>query len=69
MRLIQDTSNSAYAVSVPCIVCGKMLSLYKAVIDLDGPSFAAYYHVECLPKDYAKHLVHKDCGYCDCGAK
>lgn len=51
MKLVRDHSAGAYAVSVPCIKCGKMVRLSDAVIDRDGPAFKAYYHdtPECRP--------------------
>ena len=49
MNLIRDTSYGAYAVKVPCLVCGEMLQLADALIDTDGPAFRAYYHEHCVP--------------------
>ena len=48
MRFVQDTSVAAYAVSVQCLKCGRMVRLAAAKADLDGPAFRAYY---CTPTD------------------
>lgn len=52
MKLVQDHSIGARSVSVPCLVCGVMLTLSDAIMDRNGQSFQAYYHRECLPKDH-----------------
>lgn len=49
MNIVRDTSRNAEVVSVPCLVCGRMLRLADAWIDTDGPAFRAYYHAACLP--------------------
>jgi hypothetical protein len=49
MRLVYDHSPGARAVSVPCLACGVMVRLSDAIIDLEGPPYRAYYHVQCLP--------------------
>jgi hypothetical protein len=49
MRLIQDHSFGAAAVSVPCFKCGRMVRMVDTLIDLDGPAFQAYYHKACAP--------------------
>ena len=46
MRLAKDHSAGARAVSVPCIVDGRMVRLADAVSDLDGPAFKAYYEAQ-----------------------
>jgi hypothetical protein len=51
MNLVRDTNLGAHNVSVPCLVCGRMLLLSDALIDRDGPAFRAYYHPACLPKE------------------
>lgn len=51
MNFARDTSRNAEVVSVPCLVCGRMLRLADAWIDTDGPAFRAYYHEACLPKE------------------
>lgn len=51
MNLVQDKSAGAHAVSVPCLECGRMVSLSEAFIDTEGPAFRAYYHGACLPED------------------
>jgi hypothetical protein len=43
MRLVTDDSPGAYAVSVPCIICGTMHALHTSVMDLEGEAFRAYY--------------------------
>ena len=48
MNLIQDKNPGAYAVSVQCLTCGKMLRLADALIDTEGPAFQAYYHRGCV---------------------
>lgn len=40
----QDRSPGAFAVSVTCLHCGRMLRLADALIDPTGPAFKAYYH-------------------------
>jgi hypothetical protein len=49
MKLIKDHSDGAYAVSVPCLACGKVLRLAEVLIDIEGPALKAYYHLACLP--------------------
>lgn len=51
MRLYQliDTPESpAPTALVCCTKCGRPVSLNKAVMDLDGPAYKAYYHEHCL---------------------
>jgi hypothetical protein len=49
MRLVFDHNPGAYAVSVQCLACGRMVRLCDALIDAEGPAFRAYYHRACLP--------------------
>jgi hypothetical protein len=57
VRLTEDKNPGAYAVSVQCLRCGKMLRLADARIDLDGPAFRAYYHEECAREEQNERLV------------
>lgn len=47
--LVHDHSDGAYAVSVPCLTCGRTVRLCDAWIDPNGPAFKAYYHEGCEP--------------------
>lgn len=57
MRLVEDHNPGAYAVKVQCLKCGHMVLLANTVIDLDGPSFKAYY---CKPHDKCEGCVPKE---------
>jgi hypothetical protein len=61
MRLVQDHSFGAAAVSVPCLACDKMVRLADSIIDADGPAFQAYYHVACAPKGPVESCVLLGC--------
>ena len=47
MQSFADHSTGARAVDVPCYQCGKMHRLVQSTMDLDGPSFRAYYCPKC----------------------
>lgn len=49
MKIVHGSKHADGAVCyVQCIVCRRMMLLSECLIDLDGPTFAAYYHSECL---------------------
>lgn len=50
MRLMQDHSPGAYAVSVTCLHCGRMVPLADCTIDRDGEAFRAYFCPRCTPQ-------------------
>lgn len=56
--LIQDRNLGAFAVSVPCHHCGRMIGrLADAIIDTDGPPFKAYYHRSCAENVFGPATV------------
>lgn len=66
-KLVKDHSAGASAVSVPCYRCGRMHPMVDSTMDLDGPSFRAYYCLDCTPKAFP-HLIgaRLSCGVWDC---
>lgn len=60
MRIVYDHSPGAYAVSVPCLACGKMVRLADAAIDAHGPAFRAYYHEPACAPDSVRHRCTRD---------
>lgn len=66
-KLTIDHSVGARSVDVPCYVCGKMHQLANSTMDLDGPSFQAYYCPSCVSSAFP-HLVGVilPCGVWDC---
>lgn len=69
MRLVTDHSLGATACRVPCLVCGTMVPLVQAQIDLDGPEFKAYYHRGCLPNGQKPAGHNSECLSWDCRRK
>lgn len=67
MRLAQDHSPGAYAVSVPCMACGKMHRLADSTMDLDGPAFRAYYCPDHAPKGEVAPCTRLGCTRCPGG--
>lgn len=64
MRLVKDHSPGAYAVSVRCLGCGKMMRLCDSLIDTEGPEFQAYYHKGCVPE--GEHSIEPSCNRDGC---
>lgn len=57
MRLCYDHSPAAGEVRVSCYRCGRMRPMAEMLMDLNGPSFQAYYCPECLPAEEPKQVT------------
>lgn len=69
MRLQADHSDGAYAVRVPCLVCGRLTCLADVTIDRDGPAFRAYYCAEHTPSGTVRPCDRSGCTRCHLSAR